>query len=29
VFSGAELALDRPSPMLGEHDDELRGKRGA
>jgi crotonobetainyl-CoA:carnitine CoA-transferase CaiB-like acyl-CoA transferase len=24
VFSGAELALDRPSPKLGEHDAEVR-----
>jgi len=24
VFSGAELALDRPSPRLGEHDAEIR-----
>jgi hypothetical protein len=22
TFSGAQLALDRPSPMLGEHDPE-------
>ena len=24
-FSGAELALDRPSPKLGEHQDEVLG----
>ena len=31
VFSGAELALDRPSPKLGEHDAEVRAslKSGA
>lgn len=31
VFSGAELALDRPSPKLGEHDAEVRSslKSGA
>ena len=26
VFSGAELALDRPSPKLGEHQDEVLGE---
>ncbi|MDG1281027.1 MAG: CaiB/BaiF CoA-transferase family protein [Pseudorhodobacter sp.] len=25
VFSGAELALDRPAPKLGEHQDEILG----
>ena len=26
TFSGAELALDRPAPKLGEHQDEILGK---
>jgi crotonobetainyl-CoA:carnitine CoA-transferase CaiB-like acyl-CoA transferase len=26
IFSGASLALDRPSPALGEHQDEVLGK---
>jgi crotonobetainyl-CoA:carnitine CoA-transferase CaiB-like acyl-CoA transferase len=26
TFSGAELSLDRPSPKLGEHQDEVLGK---
>ena len=26
VFSGAELALDRPSPRLGQHQAEILGK---
>ena len=25
-FSDAELALDRPAPKLGEHQDEVLGK---
>ena len=25
-FSGAELALDRPSPRLGQHQDDVLGK---
>ncbi|WP_343080242.1 CaiB/BaiF CoA-transferase family protein [Ostreiculturibacter nitratireducens] len=28
VFSGAELALERPSPKLGEDDAEVRGRLG-
>ena len=27
-FSGADLALDRPAPRLGQHQDEVLGKRG-
>jgi len=27
-FSDADLALDRPSPKLGEHDGDVRGARG-
>lgn len=27
-FSGADLALDRPAPRLGQHQDELLGKSG-
>ncbi|MCW3783833.1 CaiB/BaiF CoA transferase family protein [Defluviimonas salinarum] len=27
-FSGSELALERPSPMLGEHDAEVKAGRG-
>ncbi|MCU9848032.1 CoA transferase [Defluviimonas sp. WL0024] len=27
-FSGSELALERPSPMLGEHDAEVKSGRG-
>lgn len=27
TFSGADLALDRPAPKLGEHQDEVLGKR--
>ena len=27
-FSGAELALDRPAPRLGQHQDEVLGKSG-
>ncbi len=27
TFSGAELALDRPAPRLGQHQDEVLGKR--
>ena len=27
-FSGAELALDRPAPRLGQHQDEVLGKNG-
>jgi crotonobetainyl-CoA:carnitine CoA-transferase CaiB-like acyl-CoA transferase len=27
-FSGAELALDRPAPRLGQHQDEVLGKMG-
>jgi crotonobetainyl-CoA:carnitine CoA-transferase CaiB-like acyl-CoA transferase len=26
-FSRAELALDRPSPRLGQHQDEVLGRR--
>jgi hypothetical protein len=25
TFSGAELALDRPAPRLGQHQDEVLG----
>lgn len=28
TFSAADLALDRPAPRLGEHQDEVLGKRG-
>jgi crotonobetainyl-CoA:carnitine CoA-transferase CaiB-like acyl-CoA transferase len=27
TFSGAELALDRPAPRLGQHQDEVLGDR--
>ena len=27
-FSGADLALDRPAPRLGQHQDEVLGKQG-
>lgn len=27
TFSGADLSLDRPAPKLGEHQDEILGKR--
>jgi crotonobetainyl-CoA:carnitine CoA-transferase CaiB-like acyl-CoA transferase len=27
TFSGAELALDRPAPRLGQHQDEVVGKK--
>jgi crotonobetainyl-CoA:carnitine CoA-transferase CaiB-like acyl-CoA transferase len=26
-FSGAELSLDRPAPRLGQHQDEVLGKK--
>ena len=26
-FSGADLALDRPAPRLGQHQDEVLGKK--
>jgi crotonobetainyl-CoA:carnitine CoA-transferase CaiB-like acyl-CoA transferase len=29
TFSGAELALDRPAPRLGQHQDEVLGKSQA
>jgi len=28
VFSGAELAMEHPSPKLDEHGDEIRGRKG-
>jgi len=28
LFSGAELAVERPSPRLDEHGDEIRGRKG-
>jgi crotonobetainyl-CoA:carnitine CoA-transferase CaiB-like acyl-CoA transferase len=27
-FSGADLSLDRPAPRLGQHQDEVLGKKG-